>query len=75
LSDRQKSKQNPPPRLSERMAGLVVFLSVLTIVGLAIADFANDGKVDKLWVGALVVIALTFGGYGADRVLGRWFGP
>jgi hypothetical protein len=57
------------------MAGLVVLLSVLTIVGLAIADFANDGKVDKLWVGALIVIALTFGGYGADRLLGRWFGP
>lgn len=57
------------------MGGLVVLLTVLTVIGLAIADFANDGKVDRLWIGALVVIALTFGGYGADRVLGRWFGP
>ncbi len=75
------TRPSPPPRkasvpkLSERLGGLIVVLSTLTIVGLAIADFANDGKVDKLWIGALLVLALTFGGYGADKMLGRWFGP
>jgi hypothetical protein len=57
------------------MGGLVVLLTVLTVIGLAIADFANDGKVAREWIAALVFIALTFGGYGADRMLGRWFGP
>lgn len=64
-----------PPRLSDRLSGLVVLFTVLTIMGLAIADFANDGAVASIWVGALLVIALTFGGYGADKVLGRFFGP
>jgi hypothetical protein len=53
---------------SERLASFVVLLTVLTIVGLTIADFADDGKVDHVWLGALVVICLTFGGYGADRI-------
>lgn len=71
----RKQPPTPPQRLGDRLAGLIVLLTTLTIVGLAIADFANDGKVDKLWIGALLVVALTFGGYGADKVLGRWFGP
>lgn len=57
------------------LGGLIVILTTLTIIGLAIADFANDGKVDKLWIGALLFLALTFGGYGADKVMGRFFGP
>ena len=65
----------PPPRPSEFVAGLVVMLTTLTIIGLSIADFANDGRVDKLWIGALLVIALTFGGYGADKMFSRFFGP
>jgi hypothetical protein len=68
-------KASPSPKLSERLGGLIVVLSTFTIVGLAIADFVNDGKVDRLWIGALLVLALTFGGYGADKMLGRWFGP
>lgn len=57
------------------MGGLVVAVAVLTIVGLTIADFANDGKVDGRWIGALLVIALTFGGYGVDKLISRFFGP
>lgn len=49
-------------------------LTTLTIIGLAIADFLNDGKIDQLLISALLVIALTFGGYGADKLFGRWFG-
>lgn len=55
------------------MAGVIVMLSVLTVVGLAIADFADDGAVAREWIAALVFIALTFGGYGADRLLERFF--
>jgi hypothetical protein len=69
----QRSRKAPP--LSERLGGTVVLIAVLTIVGLAIADFADDGKVDQLWIGALLILALTFGGYGADRLLGRFFRP
>ena len=67
------SPRNEPPRLSDRLGSLVVMLAVLTLMGLAIADFANDGKVSEVLIGALLVLALTFGGYGADRVLGRMF--
>jgi hypothetical protein len=48
-------------------------LTVVALVGLAVADFIVDGKVSDLLIGALLVLALTFGGYGADRALGRLF--
>lgn len=53
------------------MSGLVVLITVLTVIGLAIADFVNDGQVAREWIAALVGIAFTFGGYGADRWFGR----
>lgn len=71
----QRSSTKKSPRPGERLAGFVVLLTVLTVAGLTIADFVNDGKVDKLWIGALLILALTFGGYGADRLLGKWLGP
>lgn len=67
--------EQQPPRLGNRMGGLIVAVTVLTIVGLTIADFANDGKVDVHWIGALLIIALTFGGYGMDKLFSKWFGP
>lgn len=62
----------PERKQPSRFRGLIVLLTVLTIVGLAIADFARDGTVAKELVGALVFIALTFGGYGADRFFERF---
>lgn len=59
-------KQDRKP--SERLGSFAVLITLATIIGLTIADFANDGKVDQVWIAALVVICLTFGGYGADRV-------
>lgn len=60
--------QKKEPRPSERLGGFVVLVTLLTIIGLTIADFANDGKVSDGWIVALVVICTTFGGYGADRL-------
>lgn len=74
MASRKPQEKQAPPRLSERLGGLIVLVTVLTIVGLAIADFADDGNVHREWIAALVFIALTFGGYGADRTLGKWFG-
>lgn len=70
----RKPEPKPPP-LSGRLAGLIVFLAVLTIVGLTIADYFDDHSVHREWIAALLFIALTFGGYGADRIFGKWFGP
>lgn len=53
------------------MRGLIVLLAVLTVVGLTIADFADDGNVHKEWIAALVLIAFTFAGYGADKLWKR----
>ncbi len=75
MASKKQPDPEQPPRLSQRISGLIVLLSVLTIVGLAIADFADDGKVAREWIWALLGIALTFGGYGVDRIFGRRFGP
>lgn len=75
MTREEQPEPEQPPRLSQRISGLIVLISVLTIVGLAIADFADDGKVAREWIAALLFIALTFGGYGADRIFGRFFGP
>ena len=59
------------------MAGLGIWLILATVIGLTIADFANDGKVDYQFVGALLVLAAMFAGYKADDLLrnliARWF--
>lgn len=47
-------------------------LTVLTIVGLAIAEAFGAGHVDGFVIEALVLIALTFGGYGVDKIFDRW---
>lgn len=54
------------------LASVVVMLTVLTIIGLAIAEAFGSRHVDGFVVEALVLIALTFGGYGVDRILDRW---
>lgn len=68
-------EQNPEPPPS--MAGLGIWLILFTVIGLTIADFANDGKVDGQFLGALLVLAAMFVGYKADDLLRslfeRWF--
>lgn len=49
-----------------------MLLTVLTIIGLAIADFVSQHHVDEVLVAALVVIAFTFGGYGTDKIFNRF---
>jgi hypothetical protein len=66
-------KPNPPP-LSERMQGFVVLVALFSMIGLATADLVGDGDLNDLWILALLVLVLTFGGYKADRLLELLFG-
>lgn len=51
------------------IAGLIaVVLSAVLVLGVL-----KTGQVDKYLVGALVVLALAFSGYGGDRLLERYF--
>lgn len=75
MAPKQQPDPKPPPQLNEWLRGLIVLLSVLTVVGLTIADFADDGNVHREWIAALVFIAFTFAGYGADKILGKRLGP
>ena len=72
MTQRSSRRKDPPPTW---FSGLIVLITTLTVAGLTIADFVNDGRVDKLWIAALLVLALTFGGYGADKMFGKWWGP
>lgn len=50
------------------IAGLIaVVLSIVLIL-----QVFKTGQVDKYLVGALVVLALAFSGYGGDRILERY---
>lgn len=71
MAPKQQFNPKEPPPLNEWMRGLIVLLAVLTVVGLTIADFADDGNVHKEWIAALVLIAFTFAGYGADKLWKR----
>lgn len=51
------------------IAGLIAV--VLSIV--LLFQVYKTGEVDKYLVGALVVLALAFSGYGGDRLLERYF--
>lgn len=44
-------------------------LASLILLGLPIADFANDGQVSELLVGALLILAFGGGGFAADKAL------
>jgi len=51
------------------------FLAVLiplTIVGLAVADFARDGQVDKYLIGALMIFGLGSLGYRIDVLIEKY---
>jgi hypothetical protein len=73
MTPRSSQQKPPPPRgVGGLLAGVVVMLSVLTVIGLGIAEAFGAGHADALIVNALVLIALTFGGYGVDRIFDRW---
>lgn len=75
MTAKQQPGPKPPPQLNEWLRGLIVLLAVLTVVGLTIADFVDDGSVHREWIAALVFIAFTFAGYGADKILGKRIDP
>lgn len=44
----------------------------LVIIGLSIADFAQDGRIDKHLIGALVLFGLAAAGVQVDTLLERY---
>lgn len=45
------------------------YLIPITIIGLAVADFARDGQIDKYLIAALMVFGLAALGYRVDTVI------
>jgi len=68
----QPPKRKPPARRRRKIGGperfLQYFLPVF-IIGVVIADFSDDGKVDKYWIGAVVVLTLSALGYRIDTLM------
>lgn len=48
------------------------YLIPLVFCGLAVADFYNDGKIDKYLIGALMVFGLGALGYRIDTAFEKW---
>ncbi len=59
---KQQSKALP-------IVAVVISLGLLAIL---VIQAVKTGEVDKYLIGALVVLALAFSGYGGDRLLERW---
>lgn len=52
-------------------AQLLAYLIPLVVVGLTIADFIPDQKIDKFLLGALLVFGLGALGWRLDDILGK----
>jgi hypothetical protein len=61
-SRRRKRKIGGPERFLQ-------YLLPFVIIGVVIADFSDDGKVDKYWIGAIVVLTLSALGYRIDLLM------
>lgn len=72
-SDQWMPRQDRTPQQSSRTPS--TFLSwfiPLTLVGLTVADFARDGKIDKYLIGSLVVFGLASFGYRLDTLIEKF---
>jgi hypothetical protein len=49
------------------------YLIPLLFIGIAVADFLNDGKIDKYIIGALLIFGLGALGWRVDVILERYF--
>lgn len=68
--------EQPPSGVTPSKAKGFPFIAGLIAVVLSLVlllQVAKTGVVDKYLVGALVVLALAFSGYGGDRLLERYF--
>lgn len=45
----------------------------LVLLGLTVADFANDGMISEYLIGANLVLALAFSGYRIDTLIDKIF--
>lgn len=65
---------SPPPTLPSKSRGFPVIAGFIAVVlaAVLVAQVIKTGEVDKYLVGALVVLALAFSGYGGDRLIERW---
>lgn len=66
----QPNRRKPARR--RRNGGPERFLQYVlpfVIIGVVIADFQNDGHVDKYWIGAIVVLTLSALGYRIDVLM------
>ena len=59
-------------RSSRGPDALLAYLIPLVVVGLAIADFARDGQVDKYLIGALMIFGLGALGYRIDTLIEKY---
>ncbi len=66
----------PPSTVTPSKArGFPIIAGVIAVVLslVLLLQVYRTGEVDKYLVGALVVLALAFSGYGGDRILERYF--
>lgn len=56
---------------SKAMPTVAVVIS-LGLLAILVIQAVKTGVVDKYLIGALVVLALAFSGYGGDRLLEKW---
>ena len=52
-------------------AALLAYLIPLVMIGLTIADFIPDQKIDKFLIGALLIFGLGALGWRLDDILGK----
>ena len=66
-------QRKPPARRRRRRNGgperFLQYILPIFIIGVVIADFSDDGKVDKYWIGAIVVLTLSALGYRIDTLM------